>query len=169
MKEVYWLVDGVIGGRCGPAVFPWDPRELYAGGVRAIVSLDPEGVDEDELRAAGIEHLPLYQPMILLLDEAERREFLRCLPPVLRFVDRMRARQAPVVLHCYYGCDRTGALLACYLMAREGATAEEAIRRVRRARPGAMSALGYVEAVTLFEKIKHELDVPGPAGAHSGL
>src|SRR5262245_17021426 len=118
MRNVYWLIESALAGRCGPACEPWNPRELHDGGIRAVVSLDREAVDESRLRAAGIEHLPLYQPMMLLHIEVYRRKFLQDIEPAFAFIDAMRERNAPVLVHCYYGCDRTGVVLASYLMAR---------------------------------------------------
>jgi protein-tyrosine phosphatase len=117
-----------------------------------MVSLDSYGVDADALQAAGIRHLPLYQPMILLESTAERRQFLEVVPPVLRFLDELREKQSlPAIVHCHYGRDRTGCVLACCLVARVGLTADGAIALVRERQPAALSASGYAEAVELFE------------------
>lgn len=154
MRMVYWIEEGSLGGRCGPACAPWQPGELFASGVGGVVSLDAEGVDERCLRKVGLEHLPLYQPMILLHDEQSRREFIRRVTPAFDFIDRIRERGAAVVVHCHYGCDRTGALLACYLMARTGCDAESAVGRVRAAQPMALQAWGYHEAIDLFARLR---------------
>ena len=152
MQKVYWVEDGVLGGRCGPDCVPWLPGELHAGGVRGIVSLDKYGVDAEALRSADILHLPLYQPMILLETTAERRKFLEVVPPVLQFLEERGDQQPlPVVVHCHYGRDRTGCVLACCLVARLGWSAERAISHIRTYQPLALSAPGYAEAVELFE------------------
>jgi hypothetical protein len=154
MREVYWVEEGVLGGRCGPELAPWDVTELHAAGVRAIVSLDRFGVEPEGLRQVDIAHLPLYRPMILLETEFDRRQFLDIVPPVLDFVQQMEQERRPVLVHCYYGRDRTGCVLACCLVARRGLTADEAIRQVRTLQPEALSASGYAEAVELFERIQ---------------
>jgi protein-tyrosine phosphatase len=146
---------------------PWDVQELYAGGIGGIISLDALGVDGDQLRTAGIAHLPLYRPMIFLDDQAQRLTFLECMPEVLRFVAAMEQKQAAVLIHCYYGCDRTGAALACSLIAREGLSAAAAIARVRRSQPQALLAPGYLEAVHLFEQSRRGV-VADQAPARTG-
>lgn len=157
MQQVYWVEDGVLGGRCGPECAPWLAEDLFAGGVRSLVSLDEYGVDEEALQAAGIIHLPLYQPMILLEDTSERRRFLEVVPRVLKFIEERRDQQElPVVVHCHYGRDRTGCVLACCLVARNGWTAAEAIAHVRARQPNALTAPGYAEAVELFERITND-------------
>ncbi len=130
----------------------WDATELYARGFRGVVSLDEDGVDGESIRAAGLAHLPLFQPMMLLMDDAQRQGFLQCMPKVLDFVDCVRQHQGAVLVHCYHGCDRTGAVLACYLIAREGVTADQAIDRLWQVQPNAVAAYGYLEAVHQFEK-----------------
>jgi Polymorphic toxin system, DSP-PTPase phosphatase len=158
MQEVYWVEEGVLGGRCGPECVPWTPAELHAGGVRAIVSLDSCGVDSDALQAAGIVHLPLYQPMIFLENTIERRRFLEVVPPVLKFLKEPK-QKLPAMVHCHYGRDRTGCVLACCLVARRQWPAEKAITHVRVMQPFALSAPGYAEAVELFEHMVKKRNV----------
>jgi protein-tyrosine phosphatase len=155
MKQVYWVIEGMLGGRCGPALSPWKPGDLHRGGVRGIVSLDNEAVDEAALADAGIDHLPLYQPMMFLQDEEQRQGFLRALDPMIEFIDRKMSQKQPVIVHCFFGCDRTGVALAMYLMARGGLNPLEAVRFIRRGQPRALEAAGYLEAVqTYYDLLK---------------
>ncbi len=160
MLQVYWILDGILAGRCGPALHPWDATELYARGFRGVISLDEEGVDGGSIRAAGLAHLPLFQPMMLLMDDTQRQGFLECMPKVMDFVDCVRQHQGAVLVHCYHGCDRTGAVLACYLIARQGMTADQAIECLWQVQPSALAAYGYSEAVHLFEKNCQPLRIP---------
>lgn len=152
MDKVYWVIGRRLGGRPGPDKAPWKPRLLKQGGIGGIVSLDGP-VEGWELELADIQHLPIYQPMILLDTEIVREQFLSVMPVVLDFVDRFGGGHEGVVVHCHHGCDRTGTVLACYLVAREGLTAAQAIERVREANPFAMVAFGYAEAVATFERL----------------
>lgn len=154
-EPIYWVIENELAGRPGPVKAPWTPATLKAAGFGGIVSLCEAGRTE-KIRAAGIKHLPVYRPMILLQDESEREMFLSVMPSVLSFVDRCREAGDAVIVHCHHGFDRTGAVLASYLIAREGLTADEAIARVRAANPDAMSADGYAEAVHTFESLYRE-------------
>ena len=150
--SLYWVIHGKLAGRAGPHKFPWDLRELKATGIGGIVSLDGY-VDSAELAAAGIEHLPIYQPMVLLDSEEAAEQFLEVMPPVLGFIDRCLRRQSACLIHCYHGCDRSGTVLAASLVARASLSAEEAILHVRKGNPMAMFAPGYAEAVHTFERL----------------
>jgi protein-tyrosine phosphatase len=94
--------------------------------------------------------------MILLDTEFDRRRFLEVVPPILDFVSRMEQEGRPVLVHCYYGRDRTGCVLACCLVARRGLPAETAIEHIRALQPEALTAPGYAEAVELFDRIHQE-------------
>ncbi len=150
MKELYWVIDDVLAGRCGPAVSPWDPKRLHDAGIRGIISLDEAGVNPGDLRAVSIAHYPAYLPMTLLLSQPERQQFLAALPPIFEFIDGARRRSSATLVHCHYGLDRTGAVLACYLVSRERLAGEEAVERIRQLRPQALLAPGYAESVLLF-------------------
>ena len=152
MKRVYWVIPETIAGRCGPEMAPWDCWDLHAGGIKAIVSLT-EPDDETKSRDAEIEHLPLYFPAMLLMSERDYTYFLSFVPPFLDFADRVIDEGKPMMVHCTYGCDRTGAMISIYLVARHGYTAEDAIKKVRIHQPPAMSAEGYEQVVYHYEKL----------------
>ena len=134
----------MIGGREGPNLEPWDPRELAAGGIGAVLSLnDAELVHADELARAGLEH-----DWVPLSDAAPPRPgdlemCVEALPRALSFALGAIERGRAVLVHCRSGKDRTGLFLAYYLCVTEGLSAGEAIRAVRSVRPIALSAEGW--------------------------
>ena len=166
MQQIYWVIENELAGRAGPEKFPWDPHELKSAGVGAIVSLAGP-VNAQSLRYAGIRHLPVHQPMVLLETEEMRERFLEVMPLIIDFIDTCRDERVGVLVHCYHGCDRTGAILACYLIAREGLSATDAVERIRAVNPDALSAFGYEAAVETFERLTRRQgdSEPNDAGA----
>ncbi|XP_016159469.1 PREDICTED: dual specificity protein phosphatase 23 [Ficedula albicollis] len=66
-------------------------------------------------------------------------------PPTLRV-----PRRQAVAVHCTLGRGRTGTLLACYLCQERHLAAPDAIREIRRLRPGSVETAGQEQAVISF-------------------
>jgi atypical dual specificity phosphatase len=97
--------------------------ELYAAGIRAVVSLLNIPTDRAVFESAGFSFLCLPVPDGGAPTPEQAGEFVR-------FVDEQRQAHRPVAVHCEAGLGRTGTVLAVYLIS-QGDTAEMAIRRVR--------------------------------------
>ena len=57
----------------------------------------------------------------------------------------------PVVVSCKHGVGRTGTVLACYLV-DTGYSAGDAVKRVRRLRPGSLESSQQQDFVYWYEK-----------------
>lgn len=148
MKQVYW-VTSKIAGRCGPIQDQWDLDQLYKAGFRVIVSLD-DNVDPQKITEKGFTHFPLYLPDVALITPELTETFLRA---ANKFVDFVTSVEEPVLVHCYAGNDRTGAMLACYLVS-QGSSAEEAISEVRKHNPCTTVTPAYKDAVYFFAELE---------------
>src|SRR5262245_60664306 len=105
---------------------------MRSAGIRGVVSLDGP-IDFVPLEMASIAHFAAYQPMILLTTPERQSEFLNQLSPIFEFIDECRQEGGAALIHCFHGWDRTGTVMACYLIARQNLTATEAISVVRKA------------------------------------
>ncbi|MBC7227329.1 MAG: dual specificity protein phosphatase family protein [Thermoflexales bacterium] len=141
MKALYWILPGLLAGRPGPQMVPWDLAELREMGFQTIVSL--VSVDGELIRAAGFRHLYVPLDGALAFLPHLRRRLARRMRPVVDFVAEEVAAGRPTLVHCRRGNDRTGAVLAAYLACYQGLTPEEAIQRVLEANPHAMRSLGF--------------------------
>ncbi len=149
MQYIYWVIENWLAGRPGPVRAPWDPAELYAGGFRAVVSLAAEE-PIDDLSAYGLEHYRAAFPPLNLFSVGMRKAFIYEALPVWEFIHTRLEAGKPVLVHCHAGADRTGLILAGYLVVYRAIPPEVAIAQLRQANPSAMAAPGYAETVSLL-------------------
>jgi hypothetical protein len=149
VKAVYWVAPRLLAGRPGPNESPWDLDEIWAGGVRTIVSL--VRVNTTAIRAAGFRHyqVPLHGGFAFF--PLLRRWLVGRMLPVVDFIAAEVAAGRPTLVHCHAGKDRTGAVLAGYLIRYQGLSPDEAFRLMRRVNPRAMTAPGFNRLPRLFE------------------
>ena len=134
---LWWVIPGVLAGMPMPFIHPErrlnsggpldgyedELPELYAAGIRAVVSLLNIPTDRAVFESAGFSFLCLPVPDGGAPTLEQARQFVR-------FVQDQRQAHRPVAVHCEAGLGRTGTMLAVYLIS-QGDTAEMAIRRVR--------------------------------------
>lgn len=155
VEHVYWILDKILAGRPGPMRHPWYPVELRVGGIDAIVSLAGP-VDSESLTREGIDHFPFYQGMNPLMTEGQRERYCLAMAPALQFLKGCRRDGKAAIVHCFHGCDRTGVLIGCYLVANERMPASDAVDRIRKVNPHALGTYGYCEAISTFERLHWE-------------
>lgn len=136
-----WVVPKRVIGMGRPT--DDDLAALRACGVRHLISLTTSPLDPDALarHALAAVHLPLADMSTPAMDEVS--EFVRTL-------ERLLEGGGKVAVHCGAGLGRTGTMLACYLVSR-GRSADEALREVRRRRPGSVESSGQEDAVREYE------------------
>jgi tyrosine-protein phosphatase SIW14 len=99
--------------------------ELKRSGVATIVNLRQQGQEVDwerkETESLGLQFLNIPVSGWSAPSDAQVAQFLKL------FHD---AAGQPVFVHCYYGDDRTGAMVATYRIAQQHWTADQAIREM---------------------------------------
>jgi protein-tyrosine phosphatase len=146
MKHVFWLEPGRIAGRCGPNLESWDPVDLYAHGIGAVISVNnAERVYPEEFSSLGMRytHVPLSDAAPPRPGDLELN--LKQLPVAYEWIDSCLQDNIAVLIHCRSGKDRTGLLMAYYLARRYSCTPEEAVARVKAVRTIAFSSEGWDE------------------------
>ena len=144
MRHVYWIEEGRLAGRPGPAYRPWDLGELYQRGFRAILAL--EETDPGEILEAGFEHLMLPIPGCTVPGMAAMEEFCR-------YVEAKLGERKPVLVHCHYGEGRTGTMLASWCL-WNGMGLEEAVGLVLSRKP---TAIGFPERIEALQRFAERI------------
>jgi len=145
LQHIFWLKAGEIAGRSGPNTEVWDFDEIKAGGISAILSVNNgEAVHESLLASLGLAYANIPMSSNAPVREGDT-EF--CLQNIPRAMDVIRASResGPVLIHCRPGKDRTGMVMAAYLIEFEGYDASEAMDKVIEVRPIAFTAEGWMD------------------------
>ncbi len=148
MKAIYWVSPNMLAGRPGPKLAPWNLEEIWAGGLRSIVSL--VRTNKTAIQAAGFRHYQVPLNGGLAVFPWLRRWLVWQMLPVVDFVAAEVAAGRPTLVHCHAGKDRTGAVLAGYLIRYQGLSPDEAFRLLRQVNPRAMTAPGFDRLPRLF-------------------
>jgi atypical dual specificity phosphatase len=139
-----WLLPDQLGACVNPALLPDVIDELRAHGIGLVINLHEEP-DAAEL-LARLHADGLHLPVADFTPPAQTQ-----LGQGVRAIDAALARGMRVAVHCGGGLGRTGTLLAAFLVSH-GATADEAIARVRAARPGSVETREQEAAVREFAR-----------------
>ncbi len=139
----WWIEESILLGGSNPT--NRELEDLYKEGFRTIISL----LDENE-------QTPYYEIMAI-----EAKGFKRYSIPIRDFTAPTLAdfkkfldiatdslRKGKVLVHCQGGIGRTGTMAAAYWI-KKGLSANEAIKKIRKAMPGAIEVPEQEES--LFE------------------
>lgn len=121
---------------------------LREEGVLAVLSLTEDPLEMGPIRRFEMDymHLPVDDftaPTQEQIDEA------------VQFIDEQLEHGRGALVHCRAGIGRTGTILACFLVSR-GLSAPNAIRRVRRLRPGSVEVYAQEMAVHRYAQRRAE-------------
>jgi Dual specificity phosphatase, catalytic domain len=139
---------------------------LYLGGLLHEAPLDTRAVlnlCETKDRYAAEVHR--WEP----IPDAAPAPSIDWLRQQVEFVDQQRRAGRPVYVHCAAGVSRSAMVLTAYLMARDGCTRDEALKRIRARRPIISPNPAFMQLLLEWEetlkKGRSQLEQP----AHPGL
>ena len=145
MEHVFWLRKGKIAGRSGPNTNMWDLNEIKSNGITSILSVNNgDAVHESMLSNLGMAYSNIPMSSNAPVREGDKELCLINLPKAMKFI-RENILNGPVLIHCRSGKDRTGMVMAAYLIEFESYNVEKAMEEVISARPIAFSAEGWMD------------------------
>ncbi len=117
---------------------------LRQQGIELLISLTEDPPRRDWVNEAGL--MMMHVPVEDMAPPTQAQ-----LDHCLAAIERANERQMGVAVHCGAGLGRTGVILACYLVA-QGTSAQGAISKVRRLRPGSIETDEQADAVVEFAR-----------------
>ncbi len=138
-----WIEKGRLGamGRPSRSDLQW----LRANGVDVLISLTEEPPPRRDIDEAGL--MLVHVPVIdMTAPSAEDLE--KCVMTILK----SHQSGLGVAVHCGAGLGRTGVILACYYV-QMGMKPGEAMRKVRRLRPGSIETDDQEMAIEQFKPL----------------
>jgi atypical dual specificity phosphatase len=126
---------------------------LRQQGIDLLISLTEDRPRRDWVDEAGL--LVFHVPMVDM-EAPSQAQLDRCVSAI----ERAAQRQMGVAVHCTAGLGRTGTVLAAYFVAG-GMSADAAVARVRRLRPGSVETDEQAEAVVEFARRRRQVSGSG--------
>jgi atypical dual specificity phosphatase len=134
-----WLEPDRLAACANPAYGEAVVSRLREERIQLLVNLH-ERADSPQLEMDSV-HLPVPDFTAPTQEQLEQG---------VATITEALARGQRVAVHCGAGLGRTGTLLACYLVSREGVSPDEAIARVRAARPGSIETDEQEQAIRRY-------------------
>jgi atypical dual specificity phosphatase len=140
-----WIEKPLLAALARPGS-PEDFKWLRSQGIELLLSLTEDRPRRDRAEDAGL--LVFHEPLEDM-EPPTQEQLDRCVSVITKAL----AREMPVAVHCGAGLGRTGTVLAAYFVSR-GVSAQSAIARIRRLRPGSIETDEQAEAVELYARRK---------------
>src|SRR5262245_4953460 len=138
-----WIEKPLLAALARPSSLE-DLRWLRESGIEVLVSLTEDPLRRDWVNDAGL--LAVHVPMVDMEPPTPEQ-----LDRAVSAITRAHERQMPVAVHCGAGLGRTGVVLAAWFVTK-GMTAENAMARLRRLRPGSIETEEQEKAIVEFAR-----------------
>ena len=137
-----WLIEEKLAGSGMPTTF--DELEwIMSQGVKSIVTMTENALPENWIKEIDYLHIPTPD---FTAPDMER------IDTAVNFIHENISENQAVMVHCAAGMGRAGTILACYLVKYEKFSAQDAINKVRKERPGSIQSEVQELAIGFYEK-----------------
>ena len=137
-----WLINNRLAGSGMPtssSEIDWVLKQ----GIKSINTMTEDSLPESWVKEIKYMHVPtedLSAPDMDKIDQA------------VDFINKQIQNNEPVMVHCAAGIGRPGPILACYLVKYQKLSASDAIKKVRKERPGSIQSESQELAIGLYSK-----------------
>ena len=137
-----WLIEEKLAGSGMPTSF--DELEwIMNQGVKSIVTMTENALPENWIKEIDYLHVPTPDFTAPDMDRIDT---------AINFIHENISENQAVMVHCAAGMGRAGTILACYLVKYEKYSAQDAINKVRKERPGSIQSEVQELAIGFYEK-----------------
>ena len=137
-----WLIEEKLAGSGIPTSH--DELEwILNQGVKSIVTMTENALPENWIKDIDYLHVPTPDFTAPDMDKIDT---------AVDFIHEQISENQSVMVHCAAGMGRAGTILACYLVKYQNYSAQDAITKVRKERPGSIQSEVQELAIGYYEK-----------------
>ena len=137
-----WLIEEKLAGSGMPTTFD-EFHWIVNQGVKSIITMTENSLPDEWVQSIDYLHVPTPDLTAPDMDRIES---------TVDFINEQINKGQPVMVHCAAGMGRAGTILACYFIKYKKLTAEKAIEKIRKERPGSIQSEVQELAIGFFEK-----------------
>jgi len=137
-----WLIEEKLAGSGMPTSIN-ELEWVMNQGVKSIVTMTENALPENWVKDIGYLHVPTPD---FTAPELDRIDI------AVDFIHEKISEKQAVMVHCAAGMGRAGTILACYLIKYQKYSAQDAINKVRKERPGSIQSEIQELAISYYEK-----------------
>lgn len=137
-----WLIEEKLAGSGMPTSID-ELDWILKQGVKSIVTMTENALPSEWVSDIGYLHVPtpdFTAPDMEKIDTA------------VEFIHKNISNNKAVMVHCAAGMGRAGTILACYLVKYQKYSANDAIKKIRKERPGSIQSEIQELAISFYEK-----------------
>jgi len=137
-----WLIEEKLAGSGMPTSFD-ELDWIVKQGVKSIVTMTENSLPQQWV--SKLEYLHVPTPDFSAPD-------MQKIDMTVDFIHQNITDNQAVMVHCAAGLGRAGTILACYFVKYKKFSAKEAIKKIRKERPGSIQSENQELAITFYEK-----------------
>jgi len=142
LRKSSWLIEEKLAGSGIPTSFD-ELDWILKQGIKSIVTMTENALPQQWVNEIKYLHVPTPD---FTAPDMEKIDM------TVDFIHENITGNQAVMVHCAAGLGRAGTILACYFIKYKKLSAEEAIKKIRKERPGSIQSEIQELAIMFYEK-----------------